>query len=227
MADFSSGLAPDQRQAIRREMRRRRSALSPRAQEGAAAAVAKLFSRQPLFQRSRRIAFYLSNDGEIDPKLLLKRALLRGKRCYLPVLHPMRPGQLWFARYTQATILNLNRYGIPEPAAGTRGRLLPATALDLVLLPLVAFDRNGGRLGMGAGFYDRTFAFKRATRPTGVPRHTPALVGLAHACQEADELPLQSWDVPLEAIATDQGIVPADGRAAARHFLSRDLIGKV
>jgi 5-formyltetrahydrofolate cyclo-ligase len=207
------------RQSIRREMRRRRRALTARQQEVAAENLMRLLRRQPLFQRSRHIAFYLPNDGEIDPRPLLRASLRLGKHCYLPALHPARSGHLWFLPYGPDTPLAPNVFGIPEPVVGgTRRR--PASALDLVVLPLVAFDQSGARLGMGAGYYDRTFAFKAHS-----PRRSPLLMGLAHRCQEVEHLPTQPWDVPLAAIATDEGIIPAEGEIAGltRDFLGRDL----
>ncbi|MCW8195428.1 5-formyltetrahydrofolate cyclo-ligase [Proteobacteria bacterium 005FR1] len=205
------------RQSIRREMRRRRRALNARQQAEAARRLDRLFRRQPLFQRSRHISFYLPNDGEIDPRLLLDTALKLGKRCYLPVLHPAEYGKLWFLPYSKNTRLAPNAFGIPEPVIG-RERRRSAAALDLVLLPLVAFDDRGGRLGMGAGYYDRTFAFKGRD-----PGRNPRLLGLAHGCQQAPQLPMQPWDVPLGAIVTDEGIIPSEPKGMQRDFLSGDL----
>lgn len=208
------------REVIRREVRRRRRALSVQQQRQAAADLRRLLARQPLFQRSRHIAFYLPNDGEIDPRPLMQLAMRLGKYCYLPLLHPAREGRLWFLRYRASDKLKPNRFNIPEPVLGRSARR-HARALDLVLLPLVAFDQGGGRLGMGAGFYDRTFAFKLEE---GRSRHTPALIGLAHRCQQVPALPLAEWDVALAAIGTDGGIVDCRG-AGAGAFLQTDVVG--
>lgn len=205
----------EERAAIRREMRERRKSLSPQAQERASQSLARLLQRQPFFIRSRRIAFYLANDGEMDPHYLLQSAMRRNKYCFLPVLHPVRPGRLWFRRIKSESNLKANRFGIPEPMSG---RLIPGYGLDVVFMPLVAFDRHGGRLGMGAGFYDRTFAFKERSS-----RLSPLLVGLAHSCQEVERLPLASWDVPLAAVVTDQGIICCDP-ALKPNFLAPDLL---
>ena len=92
-----------------------------------------------------------------------------------------------------------NSYGIPEPLSkGNR----PACNLDIVLMPLVAFDKQGNRLGMGGGYYDKTFAFKRQT----LWRKKPILVGLSHHFQQVDELNNDNWDIPLTAIVTNQKI---------------------
>lgn len=207
------------RRSIRREMRQRRRGLSPRQQRIAAETLARLLKRQPLFQRSRHIAFYMPNDGEMDPRRLLQVALSLGKRCYLPVLHPSRSGHLWFLPYASDTPLSRNIFGIPEPVVGG-ARRIPAPALDLVFMPLVAFDSCGARLGMGAGYYDRTFAFKASQ-----PGHSPVLMGLAHSCQQANCLPTEPWDIPLAAIATDGGLISSHNgyKKFMRDFLDGDL----
>ncbi len=97
-----------------------------------------------------------------------------------------------------------NRFGIPEPQArhgAHPARRLPAWALDLILLPLVGFDDDGQRMGMGGGFYDRTLAFTRRPGPR------PHLIGLAHECQRVESLPVAPWDVPLDAIVSDARVV--------------------
>ncbi len=191
------------KQRLRQEMRARRRNLSPEQQQRAAHSLAKHLVRLPAFVRSRHLALYLPNDGEIDPGPLTLAAWRMGKRCYLPVLHPLDDRRLAFVRYEADTALRPNRFGIPEPDFRRTSRLAPEH-LDLVLLPLVAFDRTGARLGMGGGFYDRTFAFKQQHQ---VWRHKPRLIGLAHSCQEADEVVRERWDLPLSAVATDQGII--------------------
>lgn len=195
------------KQRLRQQMRARRRNLSPEQQGRAAHSLAKHLIRLPVFVRSRHLALYLPNDGEIDPGPLALAAWRMGKRCYLPVLHPLSGRQLAFVRYQPDTVLRPNRFGIPEPDFRRTPRLAPEH-LDLVLLPLVAFDRTGSRLGMGGGFYDRTFAFKQRHR---VWRHKPQLIGLAHSCQEAGDVVRESWDLPLSAVATDQGIITIGG----------------
>lgn len=191
------------RQSLRRTLRARRRALTPQQQTRAAHALVQQLKRQPLFLRSRRLAFYLPGDGEIDPRPLIREAWRRGKECYLPVLAPDRSNRLWFVRYTPDTPMLTNRFGIPEPRVRFRHRVA-AEYLDVVFLPLVGFDRTGGRMGMGGGFYDRSLAFKQAS-----PRHSPYLVGLAHECQQVEQLQLAHWDIPLCAVATDREIIVA------------------
>ncbi|WP_253472613.1 5-formyltetrahydrofolate cyclo-ligase [Natronocella acetinitrilica] len=186
------------RSRLRRAMRQRRRALSPREQRLAAARLAKLVSRSRSFLRARHIAAYLANDGELDPAELVAMAWRLGKRVYLPVLR--RDRSLRFALYRPGTILRRNPLGIPEPV---NTRLLPPSRMDCVFMPLVAFDTQGNRLGMGGGFYDRTFAFLHRRHRWG----RPLLIGLAHGCQQSPEVPAESWDVAMAAIATDRGFV--------------------
>lgn len=175
-----------------------RNSLSRAQQQRASTELARTLERSALLLRHKHVALYLANDGEINPQLVMKRLLMRGVHCYLPVLHPVYPGRLQFCRITADTRYLANRYGIAEPCWPQR-RLMSAGFLSLVLLPLVAFDASGNRMGMGGGYYDRSFAFKRRW---GAP--TPVLIGLAHECQKAESLHAQHWDLPLNGIITDK-----------------------
>ncbi len=164
-------------------------------QRRAARRLVQVVKRQHWYRRARTLAVYVANDGEIDPALLLHAAVATGKRTLLPRLRQRR---LEFVDYRPAhAALRRNRFDIPEPV----GRAIPLQQIDVVCMPLVGFDRRGRRLGMGGGFYDRTFAARsRGARPY--------LVGLAHACQEVAQLPSEAWDVPLLGIATEREWVP-------------------
>lgn len=191
------------RTALRREMRQRRRALSIIEQKKAAEDLKSRVLAMPEFLRAKRIALYLPNDGEIDPGLLIEQARKMGKECYLPVLQPLVENRLWFVRYDRKTPMTCNRFGILEPklkgfSDKKRNRCRPED-LDLVLFPLVAFDEQGGRMGMGGGFYDRTFAFSRHR-----PFAKPAMIGLAHECQKVDDLPIADWDIPLQGVVSDR-----------------------
>lgn len=187
------------RPALRRKLREARRALSPAQQRLAARRLYRQLAQHPLFRRARHIALYLPNDGEIDPGLLLREAQRRGKATYLPVLNPWPRTRMVFQRISHGERLWPNRFGIHEPRR-CPDRQRPVWALDLLLMPLVGFDEQGGRLGMGGGFYDRSLAY-RSMRKKG---HKPTLLGLAHDCQKVDRLTLASWDVPLQATVTDQ-----------------------
>lgn len=187
-----------QKSQLRRSLRNARNALSKPQQELAGQHLEQVICHSEFFLNAQHIAIYLANDGEIDPHYVLTQAVAAGKSCYLPVLTP--EGKLWFSLYQPGDDLQHNHYGIPEPKQSSR---LPAEQLDLVLMPLVGFDRLGGRLGMGGGFYDKTFEWIK-TQPQ---LRAPKLLGLAHHCQEVERLELASWDIPLSAIATDKELI--------------------
>ena len=193
-----SGAVNPSRGHIRAAMRHSRRALPASERAGLADELARRVATTPVLRRARRIAGYLANDGEMDPEPLMWRALDRGKRLFLPVLHGPR---LWFKPLESDTRLALNRFGIPEPDAAARLRS-PLLALDLVLVPLVAFDAGGLRLGMGGGFYDRTFAARR--HRSHLERHR--LIGVAYELQRVEDLPSAPWDVPLDGVVTENGL---------------------
>lgn len=187
------------RQQLRQDIRRKRRALTRTEQLRAAKRLHAQLCRRPEFIRARHVALYLPNDGEIDPRPLLESCWKMGKKTYLPVLHPILHNRLWFVPFDRNTKLVRNIYKIEEPPIIKAPRR-PPWALDLVLLPLVAFDANGNRMGMGGGYYDRTFSFK--SRGQSIPG--PKLIGLAHELQRVDRLPVENWDIPLAGIISDQ-----------------------
>lgn len=190
----------EQQAAIRRRMREQRRALTTAQRKGAARRAAAHLLRNPAFRRSQRIALYFAMEGELDPAPLLRAALAQGKKCFVPVLSPGQRGRMWFAPITARSTLRRNRFGIPEPTHQRRDRIVPRR-LDLVLVPLVAFDACGHRIGMGGGYYDRAFAFRKV-------RHRwrkPLLVGYAYEFQRLPGMAPQSWDVDLDAVVTERG----------------------
>jgi len=157
-----------------------------------------------LFRSAKHIACYLPNDAELDPTGVMTKAWSMGKTVYLPVPSIHHHNHLHFLPYAPGDTLLPNRFGIPEPVS--RGRsMMKLTRLDLVLTPLVGFDAQGGRLGMGGGFYDRSFAFLRRRQCWRKPR----LLGVAFDQQEVDPssgLQQQAWDVPLNGVVTESGL---------------------
>jgi len=199
---FAMTTLTDPRQALRKELRARRNTLNPSQQVAASAWVLRHLMKLPQFMRAHHIALYIANDGELDPRPITEQLWKMGKHCYLPVLHPTRERQLWFVNFTPDSPMMPNRFGIPEPDHRHAHKIAPHL-LDIVLLPLVGFDRQGGRLGMGGGFYDTTFAFHKGKQTK------PWLIGMAHACQEVDALETASWDIPLFAVVTDKELIRA------------------
>lgn len=186
------------RSPIRKEMRARRCALGEPDRRAAADGLARIAAASRAFRNSRHIAFYMPNDGEQDVLPLLERGWLLNKRCYLPVLDPLPPPRLRFLPYEPGDRLGENRFGIPEPCRGVRQRV-SAAALDLILLPLVAFDAYGNRIGMGGGFYDRTLDYLRRRRHW----RRPLCYGVGFEFQRVDRIETAPWDVPLDGCLTE------------------------
>lgn len=184
------------RRDLRLEMRTRRRDLPTPERIRSARGLASVLSNTLRLRGARRIACYLSNDGEIDTGPAIRLLRRGGGRIWLPALHGRA---LWFLPYDDNTRLSRNRFGIPEPDVPA-GRRCPARDLDVVLLPLVAFDGNGNRLGMGGGFYDRTFAYLRNRKAW----RKPTLIGVAYEFQRLDALPTRPWDIPLDGVATER-----------------------
>ncbi|HGO5853533.1 TPA: 5-formyltetrahydrofolate cyclo-ligase [Mannheimia haemolytica] len=179
----------DLRSQLRQAMRLKRQSLTAGQQAQAAESIIpQALSLIESYQASH-IAFYLPFNGEISPLPLMEQLLQQGKKLYLPLLHPFTSGQLLFLNYNCKTSLKFNRLGIQEPVLDVRN-IIPLQELEMIFTPLVACDKAGNRLGMGGGFYDRTLA------------QAPHLisVGLAHECQQVEQLPIKSWDMPLDHI---------------------------
>ncbi|MEX5556302.1 5-formyltetrahydrofolate cyclo-ligase [Pseudomonas rhodesiae] len=191
--------APLSRPQLRRLLRKARRALTPSKQREAAQGLYRQLAQHPLFRRSRHISLYLPTDGEIDPRLLLRAAQRRGKATYLPVLSAWPRTKMVFQRVRPGEKLLPNRFRILEPRGNIRQQR-KLWALDLVLMPLVGFDDEGGRLGMGGGFYDRSLAYLARRQHW----RKPTLLGLAHECQKVDRLAQASWDVPMAGTVTDK-----------------------
>jgi 5-formyltetrahydrofolate cyclo-ligase len=165
----------------------------------AADALAQSLEQLPEFLVDPLVAGYWAVGGEMPLHAACTSLRSREQKYCLPLL--AEPGPLRFAAWKPGAPLRHNRYGIPEPDV-TQGDLA-ANELDLVLLPLLGFDRNGNRLGMGAGYYDRSFAFLR-----DVPRPArPVLVGIGYHFQELAEIVPEAWDVRLDFIATDRELI--------------------
>lgn len=191
--------APLSRQQLRTQLRKARRALNPSQQRLAARGLYRQLAQHPLFRRARHIALYLPNDGEIDPRLLLRAAQRRGKKTYLPVLSAWPRTKMVFQQVRHGEKFRPNRFRIPEPHINA-AKQRTIWALDLIFLPLVGFDDAGGRLGMGGGFYDRSLAYQARRKAW----QKPVLLGLAHECQKVERLAQASWDVPLQGTVTDK-----------------------
>lgn len=191
----------DSRQTLRRRIRRQRRQLDSHDRAKREGQLIANLARHQAFRTSQRIALFFAADGEPDVTGIIHHPLARRKTFFLPVLVPFSGTPMWFAPYFPGDRLVLNRFGIPEPDRSRR-HMISARMLDLVLMPLVGFDEAGNRLGMGGGYYDRSLAFLDRRRHLKKPR----LVGTAFELQRVDALPVEPWDVPLDAVATESGV---------------------
>lgn len=181
---------------LRKYLKRQRARLPRQQQQQLAQQMAKQARQQGLIRNARHIALYLPVRGEADPRPLFRK-LPQHLRFYLPVLDPCGRG-LWFMRWDKHTRLHRNRFNILEPKPSAKYRHNPRF-LDAVITPLVAFADNGVRMGMGGGFYDRTFAFKQHQSS----QQRPLLLGYAYDFQQQNQLTAQPWDIPLDAVVTE------------------------
>lgn len=183
------------------ELRQRNRKLRAELDENQLAAAAEKLAGRILaldeYRRASRIAAYFAVNGEIGLSPLIDHALAAGKQIYLPNLDQQA---LRFSPYFHAQKMRINRFRLPEPDVGDDEMLAPAE-LDLVLAPLVVFDAERNRIGMGGGFYDRSFAFRKRAETT-----TPTLVGVAHELQMVDKLIPEDWDVRLDMVITDAAL---------------------
>ena len=191
----NSGLAERRRQ-LRRQYRAARRALPPYQQYAQAKKLCALLKRCPEFIHAKSIASYLPNDGEIDPSIIHRLAWALGKRVYLPV--PTQQKSLHFVPYTPQTQLVTGQWGIQQPRCAAR--IATQVSLDLILVPLVAFDSMGNRLGRGGGYYDRFLANSQRKH-----RRLKSL-GLGHSLQQVEAVPVEAWDITLNGIATPRQI---------------------
>lgn len=186
-----------QRNAIRQQVRSARKALSIKEQEQASSQLLSSLIKHPKVSQAQHLSLTLAYDGEIDLKPFVDWCWQQQKQLYLPVVHPTETGKLLFIAYQPDTEMIKNRYGIDEPKMSNLvANTIPANALDIVLTPLVAFDPQGNRIGMGGGYYDRLLA------PWFTEKQGPYPIGLAHDCQYVSALPIQEWDVPLPEVIT-------------------------
>ena len=186
---------------LRKRLRSERLTIAVDEREAAAVAAANLFIAHPLFRDHQQFAGYIAHGGEFDVMPLLRQIWQAQKVCYLPVLSVEMPGQLQFVKYQEDTVLQTNRYHILEPDFSLANEI-PVAGLEVVLLPLTAFNREGFRLGSGGGYYDKTFAFLRSQNIA-----KPLLIGVGFALQEVAELPHDEWDVKLDGVLTERELV--------------------
>ena len=160
------------------------------------------------FAAATNVAAFLAFDGEPDLSSLISTAWEQEQRVFLPTVHS-KDQPLRFVAYDRSTALVANRFGILEPDPATAQTIDPAE-LDCVLTPLVAFDAACHRIGVGGGFYDRTFAFKRTTAENRTEETIkPLMIGVAFELQKVESIEPQPWDISLDAVVTENGTYEA------------------
>ena len=186
-------MADRYKQIIRSTSRQIREQLSADYQKTASAQVCKRIRELTQYRYAKRIALYHAMGGEISLDALWNSAPLHGKYCYFPALNDDKT--LSFLPATPTTPFKENKYGIGEPDVD-KGEAIAPRQLDIIFLPLVAFDDHCTRLGMGAGYYDRTLA----------KENHPLLIGVAYEFQRQPYIEPHTWDIPLTAVVTQRSI---------------------
>ncbi|WP_158967504.1 5-formyltetrahydrofolate cyclo-ligase [Paraglaciecola sp. L3A3] len=190
-----NSIPKNHRQELRQFYRQQRKQLTAEKQQSAAQMCLQVFLQNIDLTHIKTVAYYLANDGELDPQAMIQFCWQHNIQVLLPVLDPKRKGHLVFVNYQASSPMQTNIYGIAEPIASEQN-IVELADIDLIFTPLVAFDIKGNRLGMGGGYYDRTLA------PIRQKQLKTQLIGLAHDCQKSEKLPIDGWDIPLNAITT-------------------------
>jgi 5-formyltetrahydrofolate cyclo-ligase len=179
------------KQSYRQSMRERRQAISSDEQVLASQKLAQQYQQHFKSLQSTNIAIYLTNDGELDTGHLIETLFNVGHSLYVPKISTSQPGEMKFCRLKSDREFITNRFGIKEPLIN---EFIDIVEIEIIFLPLTAFDINGNRLGMGGGFYDRVLS----------KEHHPSLksIGLAYDFQEIEHCPVQSFDQPLNNLLT-------------------------
>jgi len=185
------------RTIMRRTAKEMRGKLTPNVILKKSTQVNRQLDKLDVYRHAKNVALYKAIMGEVDLDSIWKTAPYQGKACYFPKLEDDR---LIFLPATPKTKFTENHYGILEPDVD-KGMAISPEKLDIVLMPLVVFDPFCQRLGMGKGYYDRTFA--EVTRKS---KKDVFLVGVAYEFQKQPVLPTGSWDVPLDGVVTEKNI---------------------
>ena len=201
--------------ALRRRLRALRRSLPRDERQKAERAIGRALRHLKLLRRGHRVAVYLAMAGEVGLGSTIEAGWRAGCLLHVPRIANRRRCRMGFVPFPPGASLraNPNAYGIAEPVASANAAISPRT-LDAVLMPVVGFDRQGNRLGMGAGYYDR--ALRRRRDRTRAWRR-PRLIGIAFACQEVARIEPSPWDVALDCVVTEREVVvPRRPAAGAR-----------
>lgn len=182
---------------LRQQKRKARAALSGEQLRLAAEHLFMNVVAQEVFAEAEHIAAYTAVNGEISLDPVINFAWQQNKKIYLPNLDQQA---LRFAPFYDGQKMRINKFRIPEPDVADDEMRSPQD-LDLVLVPLAVFDAYRNRIGMGGGFYDRSFEFRRLES-----KDRPVLMGVAHELQRVERIEPQSWDVRLDMVISDYAV---------------------
>jgi 5-formyltetrahydrofolate cyclo-ligase len=188
-----------QKNILRSQLQQQRNSLTAKQQSLYSKQICQQVFQANCFKNAQHIAFYTPVKGEANPLPLQSEKT--SKSFYLPILSSENKYHLHFVKVDSNTQYKNNIYAIPEPIYSPQD-IIPVEQLDLVIMPLVAADKEGHRMGMGGGYYDRSFAFKLNAEVS-----YPQLLGFAYDFQLVDRLIAEPWDVPLDFIATDREFI--------------------
>ena len=187
---------------LRRTLRQQRNTLPADLRQRFNQSINQHLLDSNLLQTASSIACFLANDGEPSLETFIQAAIQSNCTTYLPVIGERK---LCFAAYQSGDQLSNNQFNIPEP---TKKHLIATERLSVILVPLVGFDAKGNRLGMGGGYYDRSLSFMKQPSSEG----NPLLIGIAYQSQHITKLDAQPWDIPLDAVITEKGIISFNQR---------------
>lgn len=191
------------RKQLRAQLREKRNQLTPQQQELASAQLSATLL--DMTKAGDTLALYFANDGELSPNKAIDELIKLGRKVAVPVMHSFRKGYLNFQLFDHDTQMRKNGFGIEEPVLNSV-MTVPLNEINYLYMPLVGFDTQGNRMGMGGGYYDRTLS------RIGELSNKPELIGLAHDCQQVELLPIESWDVPIDMIITPTKKVMPDSK---------------
>lgn len=192
---FQVGIMSALKQALRTRLRHLRRSITPYEQNIAALKITKHLFLSSFYKHAQKIAIYIPFDGEVPTYLILQQALRQHKACYAPVVGNK---SMNFVKIDLLTPFKANQFGILEPNYPLM-KPIPANQLDVVIVPLVGFDNQCYRLGMGKGYYDKAFAFRKN-------RGKPKLIGLAYELQKVPMIPRNRLDILLDEVVTPSRI---------------------
>ena len=179
---------------LRLDARAARRSMSSAERSRASRRITDYFLNSRYFLANDTIACYLSTWDEVDTSAIIQRAWSAKKRVFLPVI--AAHGEMRFHETLPDTEMAMNHFGLWQPLSV---KPIDASELDVVVTPLVAFDSERNRIGMGGGYFDRTFSF------LGGRRHwlRPKLIGIAFGCQKVEKIPPNPWDIPVFRVFTE------------------------